>query len=188
MGKLVYAANVSLDGYVEDEDGSFGWSEPDEQVHAFWNEHERGIGTSLYGRRMYEAMRVWEDDDWLADEPPVVREYAQIWRDADKVVYSTTLQDVSTARTRIERQLDPDAVRRLKEESGSDLSVGGATLGAEAFRHGLVDECVLLLHPVTVGGGKPALPRGVRLDLELLEHRRFASGVVHVRYGVRRAT
>lgn len=187
MGKLIYAANTSLDGYVEDQNGAFDWSVPDDEVHAFWNEHERGIGTSLYGRRMYEAMRVWEDDEWLTSEPDVVREYAEIWRDADKVVYSTTLDEVSTARTTIERQFEPEAVRRLKEASGSDLSVGGATLGAEAFRHGLVDECVLLLCPVLVGGGKPALPKGVRLELELLDHRRFANGVIYVRHAVRSA-
>ncbi|MBO9556265.1 dihydrofolate reductase family protein [Cellulomonas sp.] len=188
MGKLIYAANISLDGYLEDESGAFDWSVPDEEVHAFWNEHERKVGTSLYGRRMYETMRVWEDDDWLADEPAVVREYATIWRDADKVVYSTTLDAVTTARTRIERRFDPEAVRRLKEESSADVSVGGATLGAEAFRHGLVDECVLLLCPVVVGGGKPALPRGVRLDLELLDHRRFANGVISLHHAVRGAT
>ena len=188
MGRLVYAANTSLDGYLEDESGSFDWSEPDEAVHAFWNEHERRIGTSLYGRRMYETMRVWEDDDLLAGEPAVVREYAAIWRDADKVVYSSTLERVPTARTRLERHFEPEAVRRLKEASGPDLSVGGAALGAEAFRHGLVDECVLLLHPVVVGGGKPALPRGVRLDLELLDLRRFPSGAVAVRHAVRTRT
>jgi dihydrofolate reductase len=187
MGKLIYAANTSLDGYVEDETGSFDWSVPDEEMHAFWNDHERHIGTSLYGRRMYESMRVWEDDDWLAGEPAVVREYAQIWRDADKVVYSTTLDAVSTARTRIERQFDPEAVRRLKEASSSDLSVGGAALGAEAFRHGLVDECVLVLCPVLVGGGKPALPRGVRIDLELLDQGRIGNGMVYVRHAVRGA-
>ncbi len=187
MGTLIYAANTSLDGYVEDATGAFDWSEPDEEVHAFWNEHERGIGTSLYGRRMYETMRVWEEDDWLTDEPAVVRAYAGIWRDADKVVYSSTLQEVTTARTRIERQLDPDAVRRLKETSDADLSIGGATIGAEAFRHGLVDECVLLLSPVIVGGGKPALPRDLRLDLELLDHRRFGNGAVYLRHAVRGA-
>ena len=184
MGKLVYAANISLDGFLEDEAGAFDWSEPDEEVHAFWNEHERHVGTSLYGRRMYETMRVWENDDWLAGEPAVIQEYAGIWRDADKVVYSSTLEEVTTARTRIERQFDPEAVRRLKESFGAALSIGGAAIGAEAFRHGLVDECVLLLYPVVVGGGKPALPRGVRLDLELLEHRRFGNGVVHVRHAV----
>lgn len=185
MGRLIYAANTSLDGYLEDEAGSFDWSVPDDEVHAFWNEHERRIGTSLYGRRMYETMKVWEDDDWLAGEPAVVRDYATIWRDTDKVVYSSTLEAVSTARTRIERRFDPEAVRRLKEESDADLSVGGATLGAEAFRHGLVDECVLLLCPVVVGGGRPALPRGLRLDLELLDHRRFDNGVVGVHHAVR---
>jgi len=185
MGSLIYAANTSLDGYLEDASGAFDWSVPDEEVHAFWNAHERGIGTSLYGRRMYETMRVWEDDDWLADEPAVVREYADVWRSADKIVYSTTLDAVTTARTRLERQFDPEAVRRLKAGSDRDLSVGGAILGAEAFRHGLVDECVLLLCPVAVGGGKPALPLGVRLDLELLEERRFAMGVVGLRYRVR---
>ena len=146
---------------------------PDDEVHGFWNEHERHIGTSLYGRRMYETMRVWESDDWLTTEPAVVREYAGIWRDADKVVYSTTLEAVSTARTRIERQFEPEAVRQLKETSSSDLSIGGAALAAEAFRHGLVDECVLLLCPVLVGDGKPALPRGV--------HRPRATGPSKVR-------
>src|SRR5690606_14546722 len=141
-----------LDGFLEDESGSFDWSVPDEAVHAFWNEHERRVGTSLYGRRMYQTMRVREDDDWLAGEPAVVREYAEIWRDTDKVVYSTTLAEASTARTRIERQFDPEAVRRLKETSASDLSIGGAGIAAEAFRHGLVDETVLLLCPVLVGG------------------------------------
>lgn len=185
MGKLIYAANISLDGFLEDESGAFDWSVPDEDVHAFWNEHERSIGTSLYGRRMYETMRVWEHDDWLTDQPAVARDYAEIWRQADKVVYSTTLTDVSTARTRIERQFDPEEVRRLKETSDSDLSIGGAGIAAEAFRHGLVDECVLLLSPVAVGGGKAALPRGVRLDLELLDQRRFDNGVVYVRHAVR---
>ncbi len=181
----MYAANVSLDGFLEDETGAFDWSVPDEAVHAFWNEHERQIGTSLYGRRMYETMRVWEDDDWLTNEPPVVREYARIWRDADKVVYSTSMTEVSTARTRIERRFDPEAVRRLKETAASDLSIGGPGIAAEAFRHGLVDEIVLLLCPVVVGGGKPAIPRGVRLDLELLDQRRFDNGVVYVRHAVR---
>lgn len=185
MGKLIYAANISLDGYLEDENGSFDWSVPDEQVHAFWNEHERQIGTSLYGRRMYETMRVWEDDDWLMDESEVVREYADIWRNADKVVYSSTLEAVATSRTRIERKFEPEAVRQLKDASILDVSIGGATIAAEAFRHGLVDECELLLCPVIVGGGKPALPRGVRLDLELLDHRRFDNGVISLHHAVR---
>jgi dihydrofolate reductase len=185
MGRLIYAANMSLDGFLEDETGAFDWSVPDEAVHAFWNEHERQIGTSLYGRRMYETMRVWADDDWLAGEPAVVREYAQIWRDTDKVVYSSSLPEVSTARTRIERAFDPEAVRRLKRTSGANLSIGGPGIAEQAFRHGLVDECVLLICPVVVGGGKPALPRGVRLDLELLDQRRFDNGVVYVRHAVR---
>ena len=187
MGKLIYAANTSLDGYLEDDSGAFDWSVPDDEVHAFWNEHERQIGTSLYGRRMYETMRVWEDDDWLTDAPAVVRDYAGIWRDTDKIVYSSTLEAVSTGRTTIERQFDPEAVRRLKAASTSDLSIGGATIGAEAFRHGQVDECVLHLCTVVVGGGKPALPRGIRLDLELLDQRRFGNGVVYVRHAVRAA-
>ena len=188
MGKLIYAANISLDGFLEDETGGFDWSVPDEEVHAFWNEHERHIGTSLYGRAMYDTMRVWEDDDSLRDHPAVVREYADIWRDTDKVVYSTSLTEVSTARTRIERKFDPEAVRQLKETSDSDLSIGGAGIAVEAFRHGLIDECVLLLCPVLVGGGKPALPRGMRLDLELIDQRRFANGVIYVRYEVRNHT
>lgn len=185
MGRLIYAANVSLDGYLEDESGAFDWSEPDEEIHAFWNDHERRIGTSLYGRRMYETMRVWQDDDWLVDEPAVVREYAQVWRDTDKVVYSTTLAVPSTARTRIERTFEPDDVRALKAGTSADLSIGGATVAVEAFRHGLVDEIVLAVCPVLVGGGKPALPRGVRLGLDLADQRRFANGVVVLRYAVR---
>jgi dihydrofolate reductase len=185
MGKLIYAATVSLDGFLEDESGSFDWSVPDEQVHAFWNEQERHIVTSLYGRRMYETMRVWERDDWLTNQPAVVREYAGIWRDTDKIIYSASLTNVSTARTRIERQFEPAAVRRLKETSASNLSIGGAGIAGEAFRHGLVDECVLLLCPVLVGGGKPALPPGVRLDLQLLDQGRFDNGVVYVRHAVR---
>lgn len=185
MARLIYAANTSLDGYLEDASGSIDWSVPDEDVHAFWNEHERGIGTSIYGRRMYETMRVWADDDWLADEPAVVRDYAQIWRDTDKVVYSRSLDEVTTARTTLERAFDPDGVRRLKEAADADVSIGGATLAAEAFRHGLVDECVLVVAPVSIGGGKPALPHGMLIRLELLEERRFGSGVVGLRYAVR---
>lgn len=184
MGKLIYAANVSLDGFMEDEAGSLDWSVPDEQVHAFWNDHERGIGTALYGRRMYQTMRVWEDDDWLVDEPPVVRGYAAIWRDTDKVVFSATLPEVTTERTTLARVFDPDHVRRLKRASTADLSIGGATIAAEAFRHGLVDECVLVVLPVLLGGGKSALPRGVRAGLALLDHRRFPSGAVMLHHRV----
>ena len=185
MGRLVYSVIGSLDGYVDDTEGGFAWAMPDEEVHAYVNDLMRPIGTHLYGRRLYAVMAGWQTLGTSPDESAVTRDFGELWRDADKVVYSTSLADVSTARTRIERQFEPEAVRRLKETSGSDLSIGGAGIAAEAFRHGLVDECVLLLCPVLVGGGKPALPRGVRLDLELLDHRRFDNGVVYVRHAVR---
>jgi len=183
MAKLLYTAITSLDGYIEDEGGSFDWSAPDEDVHAFVNDLERRIGTYLYGRRLYETMVYWETAP--ADSPAVELNYARVWRSADKVVYSTTLQETASARTRIERTFDPDAIRAMKEEANADLTVGGAELAAHAFRAGLVDEVRLLLNPVVVGGGKRALPDGVRLDLELLDERRFASGVIHLRYAAR---
>ena len=176
---LIYSAITSLDGYVEDERGRFDWAAPDEEVHAFVNQLERPIGTYLYGRRMYETMVVWETMD---DEHPVMRDYAQIWRAADKIVYSRTLESVSSARTRIEREFDPDAVQELKESLRTDIAVGGAGLAGEAIRAGLVDEYHLFLNPVLVGGGKRALPDGARLDLELMNERRFDSGVVYLRY------
>jgi len=178
-GRLIYSAIASVDGYVADADGRFDWSAPDEEVHAFVNELERPIGTHLYGRRMYEVLSVWETMD---DEHPVMRDFAEIWRAAEKVVYSRTLERVSTARTRIEREFDPDAVRAMKARG--DLSVGGPELAGQALRAGLVDECHLLLVPVVVGGGKRALPDGLRLGLELLGERRFAGGVVHLHYRV----
>jgi dihydrofolate reductase len=181
MAKLTYSAIASLDGYVADADGNFDWSAPDEEVHAFVNDLERPIGTYLYGRRMYEVLVAWET---MSDPEPVMRDYAEIWRAADKIVYSTTLEDVASERTRIEREFDPEAVRRLKDEAASDLSVGGPHLAAEALRSGLVDEVNLLLAPVIIGGGNPALPDGVRLQLELLDERRFAGGTVHLRYRV----
>jgi dihydrofolate reductase len=184
MAKLIYAAIASLDGYVEDEEGKFDWAMPDEEVHAFVNDLERSIGTYLYGRRMYETMVFWETASTEADEPPVFYDYAGIWRAAQKVVYSRTLQTVSSARTRIERELDPDAVRRLKESSGADIAVGGAELAGQAIGAGLVDECHLFLFPIVVGGGKRALPDNVRAQLELLDERRFESGVVHLHYRV----
>ena len=183
MAKLIYTAITSLDGYIEDEHGSFDWSAPDEDVHAFVNDLERRIGTYLYGRRLYETMVYWETAP--ADSPAVELNYAAVWRSADKVVYSTTLQETASARTRIERTFDPDAVRAMKEAANADLSVGGAELAAHAFRAGLVDEVRLLLNPVVVGAGKRALADGVRLDLELLDERRFASGVVSLRYATR---
>ncbi len=179
MGKLIYSAIASLDGYVEDGRGSFDWAAPDEEVHAFVNELERPVGTYLYGRRMYETMVYWETDE---DDDPVAHDYGEIWRAADKVVYTRTLTTVSSARTRIERDFDAAAVRQMKESSPADLTVGGAELGGRAIAEGLVDECQLLLAPVLVGGGKRALPAGVRADLELLDERRFASGFVFLRY------
>jgi dihydrofolate reductase len=185
MAKLIYSAITSLDGYVADEDGSFGWAAPGEEVHAFVNELERPIGTYLYGRRMYEVMRYWEDPDELAEQPPVERDYAEIWQAADKVVYSSTLDSASTTRTRIEREFDPAAVRRMKETAAADLSVGGPRLAAEALHAGLVDELHQFLHPVVVGGGTGWLPDGIRLELELLAERRFSGGVVHLHYRAR---
>jgi dihydrofolate reductase len=183
MAKLIYSAITSLDGYVADEEGNFDWAEPDEEVHRFVNDLERPVGTYLYGRRMYEAMVLWETAGG-ADQPPYVRDFAEIWRAADKIVYSKTLRTVSSARTRIERELAPEAVRRLKATAARDLTVGGAGLAAQALEAGLVDELHLFVAPVVVGGGASALPAGVRLDLELLDERRFANGVVHLRYRV----
>jgi dihydrofolate reductase len=184
VASLIYSAIASLDGYIEDEDGNFGWAAPDEEVHAFVNDLERSIGTYLYGRRMYETMAVWETDPSLAAGSEVTRDYAAIWQAAEKVVYSRTLEDAPTARTRIEREFDPDAVRAVKDTADADLSVGGPTLAAEAFRAGLLDECHLFVTPVIVGGGKPALPSDVRIELELLGENRFAGGVVHLHYRV----
>ena len=183
MAKLICSAIASLDGYVEDEQGGFGWAAPDEQVHAFINDLERPIGTYLYGRRMYEVMSVWETMP-LDDEPDVMRDYAELWRAADKVIYSRSLESVSTPRTRLEREFDVDAVRRLKESASRDLSIGGPTLAGAALAAGLVDEISLFFSPVLVGGGARALPDGVRLDLGLLDQHRFANGVVYVRYRV----
>lgn len=181
MAKLIYSAIASLDGYVADEEGGFDWAEPDGQVHAFINELERSVGTYLYGRRMYATMAAWETDPELAAGSEPMRDFAQIWQSADKVVYSTTLPAASTARTRIEREFDPEAVRRMKATAASDLTVGGPGLAAHAFSAQLIDECHLFVAPVVVGGGKPALP-DVRLDLELLDERRFDAGMVHLRY------
>jgi dihydrofolate reductase len=182
MAKLIYTAITSLDGYVADEDGNFDWAAPDEEVLSFVNNLERPVGTYLYGRRMYEVMRPWEHPEALADQQPVMRDYAQIWQAAGKVVYSKTLDTVASARTRIERQFDREAVRQLKAQAGHDLSVGGPHLAAQAYKAALVDECRLFLAPIVVGGGNRALPDQVRLQLELLEERRFGNGMVHLRY------
>ena len=184
MAKLIYAAITSLDGYVEDEEGRFDWAAPDEEVHAFVNDLERPVGTYLYGRRMYETMVFWETAGTEADEPAVFADYAEIWRAAEKIVFSRTLQTASSARTRIEHEFDRDAVRRLKQSSGADLSIGGAELGGQAIGAGLVDECHLFLCPIVVGGGKHALPDNIRAQLDLLDERRFGNGVVHLHYRV----
>jgi dihydrofolate reductase len=184
MAKLIYSALTSLDGYIEDEDGKFDWAEPDEEVHTFVNDLDRPVGTYLLGRRMYEVLVYWETID-LADQPPFVRDFAEIWRAADKIVYSKRLEAVSSARTRIEREFDPEAVRRMKAAAERDLTVGGPELAADAFKAGLVDELHLFVSPVVVGGGKQALPDDVRLGLELLDERRFGNGTVHLRYGTR---
>jgi dihydrofolate reductase len=179
VAKLIYSAIMSLDGYVADEDGNFDWAEPDEEVHTFVNDLERPIGTYLYGRRMYEVMVAWET---ITDEQRFIKDYADIWRAADKIVYSRSLETVSSERTRIERSFDPDAVRQLKEAADRDISVGGPNLAAQAIRAGLVDEIRLFLAPVVVGGGTRALPNDVRLPLELLDERRSNNGTVHLHY------
>ena len=181
MANLIYSAIESLDGYVADEDGKFDWAAPDEELHGAANDLERTVGTHLYGRRMYETMVYWET---AQDLPPVEQEYAKIWQAADKIVYSTTLDAVSSARTRIERDFDPDAVRRLKASAAQHVSVGGPDLAGQALKAGLVDELHVFVVPVVVGGGSRSLPDGIRLKLELLDERRFGNGVVHLHYGV----
>jgi dihydrofolate reductase len=181
MAKLIYSAITSLDGYVADEHGNFDWAAPDEEVHAFVNDLERRIGTYLYGRRMYEVMVAWETMP-LADQPPFMRDYAEIWRAADKVVYSTTLETTSSDRTRIERDFDPEAVRQMKARAERDISVGGPHLAAIAIGAGLVDELHFFLAPIVVGGGTRSLPDDVRVELELLDERRFGNGTVHLHH------
>jgi dihydrofolate reductase len=184
-GKLIYSTITSLDGYVADKDGNFDWAAPDEEVHTFFNDLERKVGTYLYGRRMYEVMRYWETAHALTDQPSFMQDFAKIWRAADKIVYSKTLETASSARTRIERDFYPDTVRRMKAQAERDISVGGPDLATQAFKTGLVDECHLFVTPIVVGGGKRSLPNDVRLELELLDERRFEGGVVHLHYGTR---
>ena len=184
MAKLIYSAIMSLDGYVADEDGKFDWAVPDEEVHTFLNDLERPVGTYLYGRRMYEVMVGWEAMP-LDDQPAVVRDFAEIWQAADKIVYSKTLETVSSARTRLERDFDPEAVRQMKARAGRDITVGGPELAGLAIKAGLVDEYHLFVTPVAVGGGKRSLPDRVRLSLELLDERRFGNGMVHLHYRTR---
>ena len=184
MARLIYTAITSLDGYVADEQGKFDWAEPDEEVHAFVNDLERSVGTHLLGRRMYEVMSYWDDPPMLDEQPPVIHDFAAIWRAADKVVFSRTLTTVSAPRTRVERDFDAEAIRRLKASATRDIAVGGPELAAQAMAASLVDEVHLLLNPIIVGGGNPALPAGVRVKLALLSERRFRNGVVHVGYRV----
>ena len=185
MGRLIYTANLSLDGYNEDMDGNFDWTAPDDEYFRFISNLVRPAGTYLYGRRMYETMMVWETDPSLAAESPLRRDFAEIWQAANKIVYSRTLETVSTCKTQLERRLDPEAVRELKEAVEQDILIGGPELAVHAFRSGLIDECHLFLMPIVVGGGKRSLPDNVRLELELVDERRFGSGVVFLRYRTR---
>ena len=185
MAKLIYSAIMSLDGYIEDPDGKFDWAVPDEEVHQFINDLERAAGTYLYGRRMYETMMVWETDPNLAADSPLTQDFAQIWQAATKIVYSKALAAASTRNTQIERNFNPEAIKQLKKTVQHDILIGGPELAAHAFQSGLIDECHLFLTPIIVGGGKPSLPDKVRLELELLEERRFGNGVVFLRYRTR---
>jgi dihydrofolate reductase len=187
MAKLIYTAIASLDGYVADADGRFDWSVPDDEVHAAVNDVERPIGTHLLGRRMYDVLVAWETIE-TTGAPAVTQDFAELWRSTEKVVYSTTLESPSSARTRIEREFDSAQVREMKASAERDLAVGGPDLAAQALKAGLVDELHLFLSPIVVGGGNPALPGDVRLELELLEERRFGNGVVHLHYRVGRET
>jgi dihydrofolate reductase len=182
VAKLLYSAIASLDGYIADEDGNFDWAVPDEEVHAFVNDLHRPLGIYLYGRRMYEMMVVWETDPTLAERSPLMRDFAKTWQAADKVVYSRTLEAVSTTRTRMERDFDPEAVWQIKASARSDVCVSGPDLAAQAFRAGLVDECHLFVAPILVGGGKRSLPDDVRARVELLDERRFGGGMVYLHY------
>jgi dihydrofolate reductase len=182
MAKLIYSAITSLDGYVADENGNFDWAEPDEEVHAFVNDLTRPLGTYLYGRRMFEVMVGWETAHTVADQPPFMQDFAEIWQAADKIVYSKTLETVSSARTRIERGFDPEGVRQMKVPAGRDISVGGPDLAAQAIKAGLVDEWHLFVAPIVVGGGNQSLPSSVRLKLELVDERLFGNGMVHLHY------
>jgi dihydrofolate reductase len=184
MARLIYSAITSLDGYIEDAQGNFEWAAPDEEVHNFVNELERPVGTYLYGRRMYETMVYWETAPIEADEPSAVRDFRELWQATDKIVYSRSLEAVSRARTRIEREFDPRVIEEMKAVRTRDITVGGPDLAPQAFKAGLVDECQLFVTPVVVGAGKRALPANVHLKLELLSERRFRSGVVFLHYGI----
>ena len=184
VAKLIYTINTSLDGYFEDQSGGFDWGVPDEAVHAFINDLERPVGTYLYGRRMYEVMRVWQDLP-LGGVPPYIRDYAQVWRAAEKIVYSRTLESAETPRTSLRREFEPDAVRALLAGSATDVSIGGPTIAARALSAGLLGECRVFVHPVVVGGGTRFLPDGPQWPLALLDQHSFDSGIVYLRYGLR---
>jgi dihydrofolate reductase len=184
MAKLLYVSNVSLDGYIEDEHGSFDWTAPDDELFAFITDLVRPVGTYLYGRRLYDTMAPWGNDPALAARSELMADFANVWQAADKVVYSTTLDAVSTAKTWLEHNFDPASVRDMKASATSDLTVGGAHLAAHALEAGLVDECHLFIRPVLVGGGKPALPKDTRAEPELLDDRRLSNGVVYLRYRI----
>ncbi len=185
MSNLIYSAIMSLDGYVADAHGNFEWAEPDEEVHSFINDLQRSVGTYLLGRRMYEVFGAWDDADAFANDPGYMQDFAEIWQAADKVVYSRTLESVSSARTRLERNFDPDAVQQMKIQGDADITVGGPNLADHAFKAGLVDECHLFVAPAVIGAGTPGLPNDVRLALQLLDERRFDSGMVYLRYRTR---
>jgi dihydrofolate reductase len=184
MAQLIYVTNVSLDCYIEDSRGNFNWGAPGDEVFAFITDLMRSVGTHLYGRRLYETMAVWETEPAFAAQSELMGDFAHVWQAADKIVYSTTLDDVFTRNTQLERDFDPGAIRDLKAAASQDLIVGGADLAAHAFKAGLVDECQLLIYPIFVGAGKSALPRDMHADLELLDERGFSNGVVYVRYRV----
>jgi dihydrofolate reductase len=185
MARLIYSVMMSLDGYIEGPDGKFDWAVPDEEVHRFINDLERAAGTYLYGRRMYETMMGWETNPSFAAESPSMRDFAEIWQAADKIVYSRTLEAVSTAKTRIDRDFNPEAVRQLKATTRQDILIGGPNLATHAFRARLVDECHLFLAPIAVGGGKRSLPDNVHVELELVEEHRFGNGMVFLGYRTR---
>jgi dihydrofolate reductase len=184
MAELVYFTPTSLDGYIAD-DGNFEWSAPDEEVLGFINDLMRPIGMYLYGRKTYETMAIWETPDVIPGRTPAMLDFARIWQAADKIVYSKSLETVSTQKTRLEREFDPQAVRDLKAQPPYDVSVGGPALAAHAIRTGLVDEYHLLVVPITLGGGKRVLPSNVCVKLDLLDERRFANGMVYLRYHTR---
>jgi len=182
LGELIYFVISSLDGYIEDKSGKFDWAEPEEEVHRFVNDLERQAGTYLYGRRMYETMRAWETDPTLAAASPLMQDFATIWKAADKIVFSSSLEKASTSRTRIERRFHPELIRQLKANVRHEILIGGPELAGHAFKAGLVDKCHLFLFPIIVGGGKKGLPDDVRLRLKLEDQRRFGNGTIFLSY------